>query len=108
MFVDDEHTVQELLKCHAHKIRSSPTERCAYLLHMNTDRSVPLDAYFVKYAPEDALQGLDTKKRSVEWFLRQLHTYNYEAEVLAGAVLPSGDVMALVFPSTRYSGARRN
>ena len=108
MYSDDEHTVQELLKLHSHKIRPSKSERCAYLLHTNADRSVPLNAYFVKYSEADAIDAFDKEKRSVQWFIRQVRTYECEAEVLAGAVLPSGDVVAIVFPSTRYSGTVRS
>lgn len=108
MFVDDEHLVQELLKMHAHKIHHCKDERCVFLLHMQPDRSVPFNAYFIKYTLENVLSAFNTDtNRSVQWLLHQLQTYSYESEVLAGVVFPSKDALALVFPSTKYSGVIR-
>ena len=107
MFVDDEHTIQELLKMHAHKIKHDK-KRCVYLLHMNKDRSVSFDAFFIRYELDDILSAFNTENRTVQWVLNQLQTFQCEEEVLAGAVLPSGDIMTLVFPSTKYSGSLRS
>lgn len=106
MFVDDEHAIQELLKMHAHKIKHDK-QRCAYILHMPKDRVVSFDAFFIRYELDDVLRAFKTENRTVQWFLHQLQTFQCEEEVLAGAALPSGDIMTLVFPSIKYSGSLR-
>lgn len=111
MFVDDEAAVQRILSLHSHKIRHDPTTRCAFLLFMDENRCVPLTSSFVKFSRADLVDApqLDKGKRSIQWLLHQVSTYDHEVQVLAGVVFPTGDALALVFPSTtRTVGKARN
>lgn len=101
----DEVRVRDLLRLHGHKLRipsveHNTTDRCAYLLFLGPDGSLPLDAHFVRTRPSDVLElkALDVEKRSVQWLMKQMHSYDPATEVLAGAVLPSREVLADVMP----------
>lgn len=105
----DEARVRDLLRLHGHKLRvksvtDNTTDRCAYLLFLGPDNGLPLHAHFHRVRPEHVLEGpveqraLDVERRSVQWLMRQMHTYDPTTHVLAGAVLPSREVLADVMP----------
>lgn len=108
--VDDDRVVQDILSLHASKIRRSTfakdrDTRCVFLLHMNDDRTVSLQANFVRLTPDECTTAMDVEQRSVQWLMRQLMTYDPRAEFLAGVRFPNGQVLAHVFP--RVSSVKR-
>lgn len=110
MFSGDDHKVQEILRLHAAKLASSsitPTEAHVYLLHMEGDGTVKLDAEFVRYDAEDCKMAFDLDKRSVQWMMRQLTTYEPVKEYLAGVRFPNGEVLCHVFARKKRGAAHR-
>lgn len=107
---EDDKIVQDILSLHAYKIpRSSFAKdretRCVFLLHTEDDRSVSLQATFVRFTAEECTSALDVEQRSVQWLMRQVMTYDPRTEFLAGVCFPNGQVLAHVFP--RGSNVKR-
>ena len=99
MTPDDSAWVQSVLGMHAHKLapvaRSGSLDRGLYLLHaIGKERVIPIQASFVHYTREEAATALNTDRRSVQWLLRQIASYNVDTCILAGVLFDSGDVLA--------------
>ena len=109
MFVDDSAKVADVLKVHAHKIigHGDKTTRCVFLLLAEEDGTVNLEATFIKHSAEDCVDGLDTNKRSVQFLMNQVTTYNPEKQILAGVKFKNGEVLCHVFARKKSGTAHR-
>ena len=99
MYVDDEHHVHVVLQVHAPKLyHAAPdlTHRCIHLLSMDAHRTIPLDANFVVYEADDVREAFDIELRTVQHAMTLLHNYDPSTHLLAGVVMPSGDIIAHV------------
>ena len=99
MFVDDSAKVVDVLKVHAHKLmrHEDTATKCAFLLFAEENDTVNLDATFIKHCVEDCIESLDTNKRSVQFLMNQVTTYNPEKQILAGVKFKNGEVLCHVF-----------
>lgn len=99
MFVDDEHTVHVILQLHAPKLYNAASDfnhRCIHLLTMDEHRTIPLDADFVVYDADDMREAFNFGLRTVEHAMTLLHNYEPSTHLLAGVVMPTGDILAHV------------
>ena len=101
MHVDDERTVEDQLRVHATKLTGQRLTdvRCAYMMHALLDRTTPLSADFIKYTRDELVAATKAHhdKRSVQWLLKQVSTYDAAREVVAGVFFVDGETLAHVF-----------
>lgn len=111
--VYDDFKIREILQVHANKLVHEKLDwhaPCAYLLHANQSRDVPLDASFIKFTQEELIQALNTELRSVQWLMQQVtQGADHASDFVAGVLLPDGNVVSHVFPKKvkRSSASRR-
>ena len=113
LHVTDDFKVRQMLTFHAQKLVGETLDwrsPCTYIMFADSSRNVTLDAVFIRYSVDDAVSAFETGHRSVQWLLEQMTKgCDHSRELVAGIVLPDGNVVSHVFPKkvkrTR-SGAR--
>ena len=115
MTPEDSQWAETLLRLHSHKlagVRDRGDDANVYLLHAvggTDDRAVPLDASFVRFTRAEASTALDTTRRSVDFLLRhQMVDCDTRTHLLAGVVLPSGDVVVHSMALAKGGGVQRS
>lgn len=94
---DPQTLLENFVKFHAERIRLKETnERVAFLADASASPSLPLDVEILSYRREDIINALDTRKKSVQWLIQQLDTYDEESQKLIGLKFPGGDAFAHV------------
>lgn len=105
MLVDNDHEARVILQLHAPKLYHAAPDRnrrCAHILTMNNECHVPLDADFVVHDVDDIKDALDAENnRTVQFLLHQLMQYEPTTHMVAGVVMPSGDVVSHVISRPR-------
>lgn len=104
MLVDDDHQARVILQLHAPKLYHAAPDRnrrCAHILTMNDEHRVALDADFVVHDVDDVKEALDVDNRTVQFLLHQLMNYDPSTHMVAGVVMPSGDVVSHVIARPR-------
>ena len=92
---DERRALDAFLKLHAKKIRRHErSKRTAFLVHYSD--AIPLDVKFEAYDIAAVTRELDGRNGTVQWLLKQMHTYDPSVSNVVGLIFPNGNVLAHV------------
>ena len=83
------------VQLHAQKLRNHKyTERVAFLVQFS--ESIPLDVKFTPFTVSKVQECLDSSNPTVQWLLKQMHTYEPSTSNIVGLIFEKSIVLAHV------------